>query len=1667
MTDNKNLRAALNLVNNYLNNFANSSDFSNGFDLAFGNNYDRHLVRIFQKQWQTKTFTIPPIQIVQDRVLGTAVGAFAASNNTIYISETLATSGNIDRLTAVLLEELGHSIDARINTKDSAGDEGEIFSNLVRGNHLSATQLAALKAEDDRAVITINGKSIVVEQANPTAGNDLLDGTSDDDTIDGLGGNDTINGLAGNDSLIGGIGDDTINAGTGIDTVVGGTGNDLLIINYSGSTTSIFPSPSNTIADNGANGYSGDYFDSDSNFVTFSEIERFDITGGSGNDYLLGGKNNDALKGGAGNDSLDGGGGVDTIDGGAGNDTLVINFRTLTTAVTGNLGTGNGIVGGVSFSNIEVFNLTTGSGNDSLTGGGLNDFLIGGAGNDTISGLAGNDRLIGGDGNDIINGGEGNDGIDGGIGDDTINAGTGTDTVVGGTGNDLLVINYSSSTTPVSPSLSNPIVDNGTNGYSGDYSDSGSSVVSFSEIERFDLTGGSGDDYLLGGKNNDALKGGAGNDSLDGGGGVDTIDGGAGNDTLVINFRTLTTAVTGNLGAGSGIVGGVSFSNIEAFNVTTGSGNDNLTGGGLDDTITGGAGNDTINGLAGNDRLIGGDGNDTISGGEGNDAINGGIGDDTINAGTGTDTVVGGSGNDLLVINYSRSTTPVSPLRSNPIVDNGANGYSGQYSSGFADNKVLTFSEIERFDITGGSDGDDLFGGKNNDTLKGGAGDDRLYTGGGGVDIIDGGSGTDTVVIDFSTLTTAVTASVGTGSGTVGGVTFSNVEAFDLTTGSGNDSLTGGNGRDIIIGGAGNDTIDGGISDFDFLSGGAGNDIISAGTGLVDVFGGTGNDLLVINYRNPISLSSSDPLSDNGTNGYSGEYKDGDSGSVTFSEIERFDITGGNGDDNLVGGKNNDALKGGAGNDLLDGGLGIDTFGFGGVGFSSVASIGLDTVSNFVANTDKIKLHKSTFSAITTAAGASIGTNFVSVTDDRLVFGASAAIIYSIASGRLFYNADGATLGAGANGGQFAILPSGLTLSASDFIVVDDKINLSVAPASVTEDGIANLVYTFTRTDITNSPLTVNFTVGGTGTFNNDYAQTGAASFTATTGSVTFAPGAATATVKIDPTTDTIFEANETVALTLASGTGYSVGTTTAVTGTITNDDTQVTLAVAPLTVNEDGTTNLVYTFTRAGVTTNALTVNYSVGGTATLGTDYAQTGAATFTATTGTVTFAAGATTAIVTIDPTGDPTIEANETVALTLASGTGYSVGTTTAAIGTILDDDLLPAISIADLTIVEGINGNPSQSLITVSLNKASTQSIGVNYATSNVTAIAGTDYTATTGTLTFAAGQTSLTIAVPILNDNLNEPNETFSITLINSTNATIADDRATITITDTFTTNVTTTLAALVENVTLTGITAINATGNDGNNVITGNAANNTLTGLNGNDTYVYDADFIQGTDTITETITGGIDTLDLSQTAAAVNINLGLTTAQTVNANLKLVIPVITLENFIGGSGNDRITGNGLDNNLNGAAGDDRIFAGGGNDILVGGGGNDVISGGAGNDIFAYSGLLSGATTATGLFGVDAIYDFTSTQDKISLSKGTFGVITSAAGAAIGANFITVDDDSLVDTQSAAIVYSLSSGGLFYNQNGVAAGFGTNGGEFANILGSAPLVGGDFTIVA
>ena len=116
------------------------------------------------------------------------------------------------------------------------------------------------------------------------------------------------------------------------------------------------------------------------------------------------------------------------------------------------------------------------------------------------------------------------------------------------------------------------------------------------------------------------------------------------------------------------------------------------------------------------------------------------------------------------------------------------------------------------------------------------------------------------------------------------------------------------------------------------------------------------------------------------------------------------------------------------------------------------------------------------------------------------------------------------------------------------------NVSLAVTPDRVMEDGLAHLIYTFSRTGPTQSVLSVNYTVAGTATLDSDYTGIAAQG---TTKTVTFAAGSATATVIVDPRGDTDVEAAETVVLSLVEGSGYTIGTQGAVVGTIQDDDTQ------------------------------------------------------------------------------------------------------------------------------------------------------------------------------------------------------------------------------------------------------------------------------------------------------------------------------------------------------------------------------------------------------------------------------------------------------------------------------------------------------------------------------
>src|SRR5205807_2421291 len=160
-----------------------------------------------------------------------------------------------------------------------------------------------------------------------------------------------------------------------------------------------------------------------------------------------------------------------------------------------------------------------------------------------------------------------------------------------------------------------------------------------------------------------------------------------------------------------------------------------------------------------------------------------------------------------------------------------------------------------------------------------------------------------------------------------------------------------------------------------------------------------------------------------------------------------------------------------------------------------------------------------------------------------------------------------------------------------------------------------------------------------------------------------------------------------------------------------------------------------------------------------------------------GTITFIPSQTTATITVLVNGDTKFEPDETFAVNLSGAVNANLAGSQG-LGTILNDDPQPGITINDVSVIEG-NSGTTNAVFTVSLSNPSSQTITVNYATANITAtLADNDYQSASGTLTFAPGQTTQTITVLVNGDTKFEPNEIFCLVLSKATNASIAHSQA-------------------------------------------------------------------------------------------------------------------------------------------------------------------------------------------------------------------------------------------------------------------------------------------------
>lgn len=220
-------------------------------------------------------------------------------------------------------------------------------------------------------------------------------------------------------------------------------------------------------------------------------------------------------------------------------------------------------------------------------------------------------------------------------------------------------------------------------------------------------------------------------------------------------------------------------------------------------------------------------------------------------------------------------------------------------------------------------------------------------------------------------------------------------------------------------------------------------------------------------------------------------------------------------------------------------------------------------------------------------------------------------------------------------------------------------------------------------------------------------------------------------------------------------------------------------LSVSNATVAEgnSGTANATFTVSLSEVSAQTVTVLAATSaGTALAPTDYDAVGAT-------LLTFNPGETSKPFPVAVVGDGLSEADETFFVTLSTPVNATLADGSG-LGTITNDDAFPTLSINDVTILEGHTGS-ANAVFTVSLSTPSGQQVTVFAATSNLTAIAGSDYAATgPSPLSFAAGVTSKTFAVPVLGDTDSESNEMFVVTLSSPVNATILDGSGTGTITN-------------------------------------------------------------------------------------------------------------------------------------------------------------------------------------------------------------------------------------------------------------------------------------------
>ncbi|MFN6564165.1 MAG: Calx-beta domain-containing protein [Nostoc sp. ChiSLP01] len=358
-----------------------------------------------------------------------------------------------------------------------------------------------------------------------------------------------------------------------------------------------------------------------------------------------------------------------------------------------------------------------------------------------------------------------------------------------------------------------------------------------------------------------------------------------------------------------------------------------------------------------------------------------------------------------------------------------------------------------------------------------------------------------------------------------------------------------------------------------------------------------------------------------------------------------------------------------------------------------------------------------------------------------------------------------------------------LNIAANDSILY----TVSSAISNVTEgnSGTQTISFTVTRSGGIGVASTINYAFSGAASFGTDYNNIQVTNGgTTSSGTLNFAAGEKTKTITVDVLGDSIFEINEDIILTLSNpnltaAPENSTIINSSATVNINNDDTQPTISISDVFVNEGNTgatTNANFTIALSNPSYQSVTVNYNTSdGTAQIADSDYNSGV-------GTITFNPGETSKIISIGVIGDNKFETDEGFSVNLLGATNATIADSLG-VASIINDDTQPAISISDVFFNEGNTGTTTNANFTVTLSNPSYQQVTVNYNTSDGTAtVTDSDYNSASGTITFNPGETSKVISIGIIGDNKFETEETFSVNLLGATNATIADSLGVATI---------------------------------------------------------------------------------------------------------------------------------------------------------------------------------------------------------------------------------------------------------------------------------------------